>query len=974
MSEIVEFRVKLNGIKDGKDTNDNLLFKDIYDKGKNILEDIIKNQDKNKNNLQNTNSVSNIIAFCGDRGTGKTSAMNEFSEKYMVESLKCVEVLPTIDPTLLSSNDSVLEIVIAKLFKGLDIEKISDPERQRKILSEFEKVYNQLSTLYQKKKERFVKDFNGGNLELISRLQSSLDITNTLENIINLYLEDKNEKTRILIKIDDVDMNLKNAYAMIEEIRKYLNVNNLIILVAFNDVQMNALLSKKFNNELGENNSNILASNYLTKLFPPQNRLYMPKLDKFILSNEATFVGYDKDGKEVKNNSPEKSIVETILGEIFNKTRLIFLKNKYGFNTLIPTNLRELSQLRLFLENLETVKDGNNVFDDIYENETNIKIRKNLILFRDYFLYERINSDLSYDELEFLRMLPNLQAGKVNKEIHLYFTNKAKDLEIPLKVLTNEDEDQSVLNMARIITEINIVRENDKGANDQFVYYVKCLYSMIILENTLIAISDNKPNNLLGNIGKYIIGSYKYEDKQEDGDEDDNNTDTSSQKNKKRKFEYEFYPIKDVKDYYIKDRNVRIDNFKLLKEYSIEPKEEDFISFDSLLNIQKDFFSGIDKNIKSIFEGNEKKSLANYVFSLYISYGKFDGDEFIKSAKIHNGSVGRSRVHFSINNLIFNLLDIEKSFFRNFEDLIDLMIEDIKKYLKNINALNDNNILFEGVDELDFNNVYELIGLADKIKKLKNHVEVREEDLMDRGVEDEKITKTHNQLEKLYELTMRLCNIHRVKAKTFNDLKIIDKNVYLLFPIYSIDYVEKINSFSFRYKNGVSDSFYRLMFDNFFEKLIICNEKIIKSNQFLTNTNLNILASEFTKNLNNKETKDMLEILIKKFLTTATDKKINIPIIPTISSINKYLEKNSNKELKKLCLDLKKLNDELEKLKTDDENKNNKIKKLIEEINNDINIYETIIETNSTQELDLSKLKNKKQINTDLNQIINGTN
>lgn len=971
MSEIVEFRVKLNGIKDGKDTNDNLLFKDIYDKGKNILEDIIKNQDKNKNNLQNTNSVSNIIAFCGDRGTGKTSAMNEFSEKYMVESLKCVEVLPTIDPTLLSSNDSVLEIVIAKLFKGLDIEKISDPERQRKILSEFEKVYNQLSTLYQKKKERFVKDFNGGNLELISRLQSSLDITNTLENIINLYLEDKNEKTRILIKIDDVDMNLKNAYAMIEEIRKYLNVNNLIILVAFNDVQMNALLSKKFNNELGENNSNILASNYLTKLFPPQNRLYMPKLDKFILSNEATFVGYDKDGKEVKNNSPEKSIVETILGEIFNKTRLIFLKNKYGFNTLIPTNLRELSQLRLFLENLETVKDGNNVFDDIYENETNIKIRKNLILFRDYFLYERINSDLSYDELEFLRMLPNLQAGKVNKEIHLYFTNKAKELEISLDVLKNEDEDVNVLNMARIITEINIVRENDKGANDQFVYYVKCLYSMIILENTLIAISDNKPNNLLGNIGKYIIGSYK---------------------GKPEKFEYEFYPSKDAnsEETFIKSNRVsRIDKLRLLGIEAFDDAENNDaensdaenniankdINFGKLLDKSNKIKNDFNENLEKILNSPDDLILANYLFLFYISYGKFEGEEFITIAKTYVGDAGISNAYFRINNLIYHLLDFNTSISRNFNDIVDYTKNDIQEILeKSLVPLKDNenygdlfnikNEILYFINKFDLNNSCCFDKKDELINKFNNFSTI-----------NEKLLKSTKTLEYLYDINDKINKLLKNLFKNY------DNNTYLLLPIYSVDYVEKINSFEFSYKNEVNKkNFYSLMFDNFFSKISKCNREIIGNNEFLIDVNINELVNSFTSGLN-EPIRNSLDELIKIFLITENltkeSKKTINKLLKDIKISNKTgVMKKSVEDIKKLYEALEKMKNSLNTLKEDSDYDKEKIDNSIKRLTDDIEIYKNSVDSGAINETEMENrnFKLTDSLKKEIEAIVNGTN
>ena len=62
---------------------------------------------------------SNRIAFCGKRGQGKTSAMLSFARNLgkNEESGKNVLVLPTIDPTMLEPKDSILNVILARMFQ-----------------------------------------------------------------------------------------------------------------------------------------------------------------------------------------------------------------------------------------------------------------------------------------------------------------------------------------------------------------------------------------------------------------------------------------------------------------------------------------------------------------------------------------------------------------------------------------------------------------------------------------------------------------------------------------------------------------------------------------------------------------------------------------------------------------------------------------------------------------------------------------
>lgn len=951
MSKIVEYKIEIGNGSTGRD-NSSTLFSDIYAKGEIILKDIIQTQnryygDKSSTTLENTGLVNNIIAFCGDRGTGKTSAMNEFAE-IVAKNDSTLAVLPVIDPTMFSTNDSILEIIIARMFEKINVTKIEDVETQRKVLKKFEQIYGQLATLYEKKEDRFSKDFRDNNLETINRLKGSLEIRTTLEEIVELYLDESKTNTKkehLIIKIDDVDMNLSYAYTMIEEIRKYLSIKNVIVLVALNDVQISKLISNEFKKDLKiRDKASVLASNYLTKLFPPQNRLYLPRLDKLILSNEARFVGYNKQGEVVDNGMSNESMVDTILGTIFNKTRLIFLKNKYGFNTLIPTNLRELSQLRLFLENLENIHDDEtkDTFNDIYNKDLNVKIKRNLVLFRDYFLYDRINVDLSNEELELLRMLPNLQAGKVNKEIYNYAMNKAKAIGLKIDIAIDEESEEktgpAVLNVAKVLTTLNKLRANDKVDMDQFIYYLKCTYSMIILESTLNAINDGNTSNLLGNMGKNIIGTY----------------------NDPKRFEYEFYPIVDKDNQYIKVRNLSVKQMKLINGINHEPMGMDFLDRSK----KESWITALE----NAFVKSSYSALANYLFLSFVTYGMFDGTEFYKSAKTYSGTAGVQKGHFGINNFIYHLLDIEKSISRNFDDILSVVEDDVKEEKVNY----------------DFEKVKEMIREAEYIIKTSFETEL---------------------LDKLNE-------------GDTNESK--NSNTLLLFPIYSIDYIEKINNFKFEYKSGTGDEkFYRLIFDNFFNKLTRCNEKILTDNKFLENTSINDLAEQLTMNLNGKlkaedgnfkanksvaykkeAIKEPFLFLIKEFFEANNEnEKIKNEILiqlkkitmPNSNSMKLFLEPKGTDKHTSAVIKISSLILELEELKTNLMNFSNnnidthdELYDLINDLDQDITYYTALTMSNLYESkwdeeqlvyaLNTRKFTNKRLLNDAVKKAIGTSN
>ena len=122
-----EYKIK---IENGNDFNKSI-FKDVYESAlKNVIE-IVKQSDEEKSKYDDFN---NIIAFTGERGKGKSSSMISFldalvgkeknehsgffkNENYQYINDKSFATIDIIDPSLFRGEESLFEIILAKMFQ-----------------------------------------------------------------------------------------------------------------------------------------------------------------------------------------------------------------------------------------------------------------------------------------------------------------------------------------------------------------------------------------------------------------------------------------------------------------------------------------------------------------------------------------------------------------------------------------------------------------------------------------------------------------------------------------------------------------------------------------------------------------------------------------------------------------------------------------------------------------------------------------
>lgn len=429
-----KYKIKIDSIDElakdleEKEGKEKLFFYDVYKRATSALNDIVlasnyatkyKKQDINDVFSKERNEFNNIIAFTGERGTGKTSAMVSFATflniKRSVKILKRVipentlvnntfHSLKVIDPSLFEANEDIFEVIVSELFASFKKKLkygINDNKKKGELLKLFNDVYESIQTL-----KHDGKLYDGEALETLNKLSRGSRLRNNIKKLIKVYLEfmdSKNDDSEnenfksnsfLVIPIDDFDLNVKAATDMAEQIRKYLMIPNVVILMAVNIDQLAIVkeqsLRDEFETMIKSNrifeNPEEMALRYLLKLIPQERRLVLPDIEDIgkntLLKLENTSINQDCENTNLdKEEDNLLSIENFILKTIYDKTKLIFLKQDYELHRFVPRTLRELREFIIFLYSL---------------NDTDQS--KNLIRFRTYFIevWSKNNQDVKF--------------------------------------------------------------------------------------------------------------------------------------------------------------------------------------------------------------------------------------------------------------------------------------------------------------------------------------------------------------------------------------------------------------------------------------------------------------------------------------------------------------------------------------------------------------------------------------------------
>ncbi len=414
-------------------------------------------------------TTPNIVAFCGERGEGKTSCMMSLT-KQLPQSFddETFEILDPIDPSFFDEQHNILELVLGQMYSRF-LNSKGYADKRECVLMNFNKVKNCLRTLT-----------NGAEnvydaIEELDELGNSMSLKKLMCQLIDAYLKYV-DKENLLVVIDDMDYNWNGAFEMTQMIYKYLSHKNCILFISVSINQMVEVIETSFKNELKPmgNSTNFyeVAYKYVEKLIPLQNRVEMPHVYDLC----------DRKLEIYRNRGDEKPVVtyptikEGVVNEIFTKTRYLFYNYQDGVSQIVPRNLRMLRQLLGMLNGMNVYhKDSK----DPVEREEG---QQNKLMFQSFF-FTNWTRQLSRAHRGFVKTLMNLQdVSQVNKMVVSYLKNMLPPGNIALFAdITKEANYSYNISVGDVFTMLNYIERNPKDDNDQLmVFFLKSYYSMLL--------------------------------------------------------------------------------------------------------------------------------------------------------------------------------------------------------------------------------------------------------------------------------------------------------------------------------------------------------------------------------------------------------------------------------------------------------------------------------------------------------------
>ena len=435
-------------------------------------------------------SPQNIIAFSGKRGSGKSSTMLSFSDvlnnskkldalcdhsgdsningAYFNLKGRCFIVLDPIDPTTLEKNQSILSVVLSRLlFKAEEnwashlnfYGNFQDKESKKtELLSSARQCLTGISTI--KSKEEVPQELSD-----LQKVGDSSILKKNLFDFVELFLHfcdmGKNAASKnsiLVLQIDDTDCQINQGYEVMEDIRKYLTIPNVLILMATDSIQLRQVLIQHYVSDFSSNlKENLvkkeklrhLGEKHLTKLMPPSCVVHLPSIDDVIRDKLDLLQLCYYENEESKENLLDPNTGKThveydfqsvLLRFIYKKTRIVFTAHDAYANNIIPTTLRGLAHLLNLLSSMDDVPEidlSKAPFEPGYLAEM-LKsqfpiLERNLDLFEDYFLHDWLQAKLPQDRIEivekFSNQAPDQRIPFIIKELAAYYAPLQSDIE-----------------------------------------------------------------------------------------------------------------------------------------------------------------------------------------------------------------------------------------------------------------------------------------------------------------------------------------------------------------------------------------------------------------------------------------------------------------------------------------------------------------------------------------------------------------
>lgn len=398
---------------------------------------------------------SNVVAFSAQRGCGKTSTMLSFGQalekmdarmlrdenhrflsKRYQDGLSKVQfhVLTPVSPSVLEEQQNILYVVLARLYSyawellkkvecsnGSVYREHSDAmEKLEKLKREIQECYDGVLGVKQATRE-MPRD--------ILELQDICDGLSLCRHFSTLVLRIVHclggDNHFLVLQLDDADSQVKNGFCVLEDVRKYLQVPNLIILLSADMELLHDSVRQNFQEYFPDRREDHefekrlirMCRKYIDKLIPPTHLINLPQLDARVdqYADNLQLVYQEEVGEGPTANEEENwGIQDKLLLMIYQKTGVVFSKPSGHPHSIIPTTLRGLNQLLRMLTDMEDIPILKDVgcfqdpkrFTQALQKQVDIQ-EYNLSQFADYFsngwIYVKVSEQKDHDFLCSLR-------------------------------------------------------------------------------------------------------------------------------------------------------------------------------------------------------------------------------------------------------------------------------------------------------------------------------------------------------------------------------------------------------------------------------------------------------------------------------------------------------------------------------------------------------------------------------------------
>ncbi|MCQ2336354.1 MAG: hypothetical protein MJ010_04130 [Paludibacteraceae bacterium] len=469
--------------------------------------------------------LNNIFAFIGERGTGKTSFMDSIAymlNPYMHDNGKMDKkesflIIKAIDPTTFDDKTNMLQVVVGVMFEAFK-EKVKHPEPiySDKGENEFNNNKQELLTAFQRVKDCIkiivrpdTLNTDDDNIAQLAEMASVSKLGELVKDLITSYLKFF-KRTTLVLQIDDIDLQTRYAYKMVEHLRKYFMHDNVLVLMAVKLEQLSKVIelenTKTFKElidtkQITPSTISEMAERYLLKLIPVNHRIFMPTADVYA---ESALEYYESR----ETNKPEKnwtSVKYAITSLIYDRCRFLFYHSKGVVSPIVPRNLRELRHLFAMLYKMQPY---NKKSPDL----------NNKVLFLNYFNFTWVNSNIASEDYSIVNDIRNIKdAATINKVVLQLLCRKyenilpknediqgktdaksrrAKDSieEVILRIIDVTNASYNI-SIADVYVVLNYVKQRISSLSDRMlIFYIESFYS-IKLYQYYDEISDTNENS-----------------------------------------------------------------------------------------------------------------------------------------------------------------------------------------------------------------------------------------------------------------------------------------------------------------------------------------------------------------------------------------------------------------------------------------------------------------------------------------------